>query len=343
MNISTLEDIAKLEKLESIKYINIDINNPNQDIINYFLEHGQNYAYAETIGDKCGYIYVNHSMFTEAEQVKNNILESLPTNLSQLEQARYLYIRLGSILGYDINIEPDKNEQLNLTSISIVNNLWGSLSTKKVTSPSLVRIYYYFCRCLNINCEINQSDKYPQTLGNRLTINGQTIDTNLYIDLPYIQGHFHTVAFALHNEDENLDRKVGFIQTTYSNKLLTPILQKIDPQSPTFLEDVLEQTQDVLEVQNIKPSELALIYRQIFDEYFPSHPVSINNLYINDVYNNKEHFILFTYGEEHYSYNYNRSQFVNISSYDLKHNIENNKIGIYQNEDMPRLPQYQKV
>ena len=48
-------------------------------------------------------------MFKEAELSILDIINNIPTNLDELEIARYLYISLGKTLGYDINILPDKN------------------------------------------------------------------------------------------------------------------------------------------------------------------------------------------------------------------------------------------
>ena len=42
MSISTMEDIEKLKETNTIKYINLDITNPNLDVIYYLIENGQN-------------------------------------------------------------------------------------------------------------------------------------------------------------------------------------------------------------------------------------------------------------------------------------------------------------
>ena len=67
MDISNMEDIKKLKENKKIKYINLDIINPNLEVIYYFLEYGQNYSYAEKTADKDGYIYVSYDIFQQAE------------------------------------------------------------------------------------------------------------------------------------------------------------------------------------------------------------------------------------------------------------------------------------
>ncbi len=59
LNISTMDDIKKLKELSNIKYINIDINKPNLEVIYYFIDNGQNYSYSESIDGINGYIYVS--------------------------------------------------------------------------------------------------------------------------------------------------------------------------------------------------------------------------------------------------------------------------------------------
>ena len=67
------------------------------------------------------------------------------------------------------------------------------------------------------------------------------------------------------------------------------------------------------------------------------YDISINNLFINDTYNEREHFVLISYSNKYYSFNYIRNSFVEISSEEIIKNIENNKIGIYENEIIPKI------
>ena len=80
-----------------------------------------------------------------------------------------------------------------------------------------------------------------------------------------------------------------------------------------------------------------MIYDIIFSKYCPNYDISINNLFINDIYNNKEHFILISYDNKFYSYNYTRNSFVELSYEEIKKNIDNKKIGIYLNEKVPMI------
>ena len=87
----------------------------------------------------------------------------------------------------------------------------------------------------------------------------------------------------------------------------------------------------------MKPIELGVIYDLIFQKYCPNYNISINNLFINGIYDNKEHFILISNNNKYYSYNYNRTSFVELSYDEIIKNIENKKIGIYLNEKIPTI------
>ena len=58
---------------------------------------------------------------------------------------------------------------------------------------------------------------------------------------------------------------------------------------------------------------------------------------MNDIYNNREHFLLFSDNDNHYSYNYKTNNFIRISDNDIKKNIENGKMGVYLGEIIPSV------
>ena len=119
MNITSMEDIKRLEQAKDIKYLNIDIMNPDLEVIYYLIDHGQKYSYSDLIDTKKGYIYVEHAIFKKAQLFILNIINHIPKSLSKLEIARYIYMTIGKNIGYDINILPDKNEIFSLKNINI--------------------------------------------------------------------------------------------------------------------------------------------------------------------------------------------------------------------------------
>lgn len=336
MNLQSMKDIKKLENNQNIKYINIDIMNPNLEVIYYLIEHGQAYSYSESIDNQNGYIYVSHDIFKQSQLFILDIINSIPINLNELEVARYLYITIGKNLGYDINILPDKNETFNLKNINIINNIWGCLSLTKGTNASFTKLYLYLCRIMNIDCQLIITSKLGY-LKNILTINNTNLTVDITQDIPYIQANFKTKNFTGYNDNIELDQKICYIKDDYSDKKIETILRNLDYSQPNIPKQILLKTQEIIGAGNLKPIELATIYDIIFSKYCPNFEITINNLYINDMSNNKEHFILINYDNKCYSYNYTKNSFVEISPEEIKNNIEKKKIGIYLNEKLPFL------
>ena len=334
MNITSMNDIEKLKQIPTIKYINLDIVNPNLEVIYYLIDHGQNYSYAEKLENQTGYIYVPHEIFKQSQLFLLDIINSLPPNLNELEIARYLYITIGKNIGYDINILPDKNETLNFQTINTINNLWGSLSQNKGTNHSFCKIYLYLCRVMNIDCKLITVSKQGY-LKNLLTIENRNIIVDITQDIPYIQANFKTRNFIGYNDDLELDKKISYIKDDYSETKIKVALRNLDYSKKDIFRSILFLTQEIIHADSLKPIELGMIYDHIFSQYCPDFDISINNLYINAIPNQKSHFILISYDSKYYSYNYTRNSFVEISYEEIQQNIDDQKIGVYLNEKLP--------
>ena len=341
LNIKNMNDIKKLEN-SNIKYLNIDINKPNNEVISFLKENGQKYLYAESINDKNGYIYVDYETFIKGEKILNNIILNIPSNLTKIEIAKYLYINLGKIVGYDINIIPEKNEIFNFNRINTINNIWGALSNFKATNQSYCKLYLYLCSLFDINCEIVTVNNKGY-LCNKLQIDNNCLIVDLTSDIPFIEANFKTRHFANYNYDLELDKKIGYIKDDYNEIKLEKKLKVTNQNEDNFILEFLINTQKIIKIDNIKPIELGIIYDILFNKYCPNINIHINNLYINDIHNNKEHFILISYNKTYYSYNYNKKTFMQINEKELINNIENEKIGIYLNEDIPITYKYKEV
>lgn len=189
MSISTMEDIKKLKNSPTVKYLNLDIQKPDLEVIYYLIENGEKYSYSDMLDGKKDYIYVSYEIFKSSQLLMLDIINSIPANLTELEIARYLYIKLGRTVGYDINVLPDKNETFNLKTINTIHNIWGSLNNLKGTNVSFAKTYLYLCRIMEIDCQLITVSKLGY-LKNQLTINGKTIITDITQDIPFIQGGF---------------------------------------------------------------------------------------------------------------------------------------------------------
>ena len=329
-----MEDIETLKNSPDVKYINLDISTPNMEVIYYLLENGDGYSYSDMLEGKNGYIYVSFDIFKESELLILDIIAGIPTDLNKLEIARYLYITLGKIIGYDINILPDKNETFNLKNINTINNIWGCLYNLKGTNVSLTKTYAYLCHMMNIDCELIATSNIGY-LKNTLSIDNKTIITDLTQDIPFIQASFKTKYFLGYNDNLSIDKKINYIKDDYSEAKIEQSLKNLNYESDEIIKEILLKTQNIIKANEIKPIELGIIYDIIFQKYCPNYNISINNLFINGIYEKKEHFILISYNNKCYSYNYNRTSFVELSYDEIIKNIEDKKIGVYLNEKIP--------
>ena len=331
LSVLTMKDIDKIG--ENTKYINLDITNCNNDVINYFLKHGKKFLYSEIIDNNIGYIYVSYEDFYRAETIINAIYADMPNDLNQLEMARYLYTRIAKYVFFDINILPEKNESYSFSLTSSINNLWGSISLGRVTRASIAKIYYYLSKRIGLDVTIElDTNKEPY---NKLTINNLILNVDLFSDIPYIQVKMPTKYFTPYNNEQDLDKKVKYIKNKYTDSLIDKALKNIDYTQENCVGDILYKTQNIFDIDNIKPVELSIIYEDIFNKYCPNYNIKINNLYLQD--NNKYHFIMISYNNEHYSYNYKKKSFVKVNDIDILDNLKTGKIGLYLNEFIPNI------
>ena len=332
VSLSSKKDIEKIK--ENTKYINIDITNCDYDVIAHLLMHGQKYLYSEIIDDTKGYIYVTYEDFYKAETIIGAIYADMPNNLNKLETARYLYTSIAKFVFFDINIIPEKNETYSFSLTSNINNLWGSLALGRVTDISAAKLYYYLCRRmdLDITLEINRQTKEAY---NKLTIDNLILNVDLFSDIPYLQVNMKTLHFTPYNNEIDLDKKIKYIKSKYTDTLIDKALKNVDYTKENCIEDILYKTQNILNIETIKPVELSIIYDYLFKKYCPNYIVKINNLFLNN--SDKYHFIMISYNNEHYSYNYKKRTFVKVNDLDLIDNIQNGKIGLYLDEIIPNI------
>lgn len=332
VSVSNLKDIANIT--ENTKYINLDITNPNHEVIKYFISNGENYKYTDITESINGYNYVDYKTFLKAENMIDIIYAEMPNDLNELEMAKYLYVSLAKCLSFDINTDTAKNELYNLSLITSINNIWGSLAQGSVNDITASKLFYYLCRRLGIEISLvaNEENKTALT---KLVIKNQVLITDLFEDIPYIQANMHTRHFATYNEDIALDKKIKFINNKYNDYYIDKALKDIDYTCENCVWLILNNTKDLFDINSIKPTELSIIYKYLFDKYCPKYNIKINNLYLNNPL--KKHFLLISYNENHYSYNYKKKEFVKVHDNDLIDNLNFGKIGLYQNELIPNI------
>ncbi len=109
--ISKMSDLDKITN--STKYINMDITNINQEVIDYFMSNGMPFMFSDIIEATPGYTYVSYDSFVIAESIIDKIYAEMPDNLNELAVAKYLYISIAKYVSPDINTDNNKNELYN--------------------------------------------------------------------------------------------------------------------------------------------------------------------------------------------------------------------------------------
>lgn len=321
-----MDDIKKL-KNSSYKYLNLDLKTIDRDVVDYLISNGKDYLYGEISMDKVGCSYVDYKTFAMAEGIISNLLNEIDNSYSDIMKARLLYIKLGKLLSYDINVDLIKNEDIDYFDLTFIDNVWGSLSCFKTTNKAVCKIYFYLLSRLNIDNKIiflNETDS-----GNMLNINGITLIVDLYKDIPYIKASFRTLSF---NDCENLfdiDKKILYIDNVYNEDKIDSILKKYDN---ILFKAFLDVVNSVVDVFNIGVLELGIILNKIFVKYCNINNIYINNYYINN--GDKESLIIIRYKEKKYSYNYRLKCFIVINDNDFNYVYNNDIICLYKNEEI---------
>lgn len=338
VSISKISDLDKITK--NTKYINLDITNINQEVITYFLKNGASFMYSDLIESTPGYTYVSYNDFVTAENIIDEIYAGMPANLNGLAVAKYLYTAIPKYVYFDINTDKSKSEIYNLSLISTTNNIWGSLSSGRITDISASKIYYYLCKRVGLDIQIVMDEDNKQAL-TKLLIDNQVLITDLYEDIPFIKCHMKTKYFATYNDDIELDKKIKYLKNKYNNYYLDKALRNIDYTKEECVYTILNNTKDIININDIKPVELSIIYKYLFNKYCPNYNIKINNLFLNT--ENKNHFIIISYNNIHYSYNYKQQRFIKISDEDIIDNLNDGKIGLYHGEFIPNINNYLNV
>ncbi|MDO5568537.1 MAG: hypothetical protein Q4G04_00290 [bacterium] len=316
---------------DDVKYIKFNIDVINKEIIKYFINNGKDYYYSD------GYVYVSYDTFVLGNEKIKKILEGIDNNFNELEIVRYLYIRIGKLINYDINNDFYKNDKFSFNKMTTANNIWGCISSGSASNYGVAHLFRYLCLLCNINCEVITVDD-KGTLANKLNIiinnKNKCLLVNLMKDIHLIQANFKTKYFGAFNNDIQLDTKVGYIVDNYNDDKIRYVIED----SPEYdILSVLNKIKSSIDMIGIGQVELGSICSNILNScnFFD---VTVNNLYMIDIYNGqREHFVMFTHCGKHYSLSYSKGRFVELTNDDIRSSIDKMRIGIYLNEEIPGI------
>lgn len=172
-----------------------------------------------------------------------DILNNMPSNLSELEKIRWIYISLGSILSYDFR-KLDFNKKININDEYI---------SKYQTCVQISDLLYQMLNTVGIKCDIyereedklhfDQAHQYNEITAKEdleyFIDEGDKIVLDLVYDLPYIQNNFRTQNFgakafglgyaAISPIDEKIiDEKLGFYPNGYKDTEIDEFRRYLD-------------------------------------------------------------------------------------------------------------------
>ena len=328
VNIKNMDDIKSIDY--NTKYINISIDEVDNNVIEYFILNGSNYLYSDIIGNKGNFIYIDYDTFKKSEEIVKSIIDRIPSNLNDIEKVRYIYISLGKIVSTDINNIDSKNESISFNTISTINNIWGCIDKKSISDISISKLFMYILSRLGIKSELINSS-INGSIANKVYIDDNYLIVNLYNDIYNIQGGFSTKYFDKYNDNREIDKKIGYIKDDYVNYYLdNDIRDNLD--NKNVLNSMLNITSKYLNINYIGTYELYLIYKELIDKY-NLRDINIYNFFVYKGEYHKEHFIVIGSNDIYYSYNYNKGCFIRVDKDIIYDNMKNKKIGLYENED----------
>ena len=317
------DDILNLN--HEVKYINIDITLIDLPLLKA-LKMLKGYYISDNILSKKGYIYMDDKYLEESINTLLDIINNIPSDLSILQEAKYLYITLGKIINININTSPEKNENIPINTIWMHNNPFSALALKEANNESLCKLYLLLCSIRKIPCEIITDENNYQY--NQIIIEGEAIKVDLYKDLPFINAKFRTRHFGKYNNTPDIDKTIRYISEEYTDDKIKKELEKGD----TTIEKILQITSQILNIGTINPSYIKTIYESLFLKFDLMDNIIINNLYYNTK-TGKKHFILISTEDKHYSYNYKTKSFDTLDDNILLEALNKGSIGLYLNEE----------
>lgn len=331
-NVQNLEEARKVTTDEEVKYINIDIEKATIELLIYLEENGSRFLYSDKIRDKIGYIYSTFEDYKRAVKIIKEIIQNINETQLPIEKARYIYIALGERIKYNINNNPEKNEEASIDNQWQTVNPFSAISTSNVNEKSTNKLFTLLCTLVGLQPTLidNGEEEFVElNLDDKLKI-------NLFKDLPNIYAKFKTKYFGRHNNIPEIDKKINYIKATYNDEILE---QRLKEETPS-LSLILQVLPTVLNIKNIPPVYQKDVLIEIISKYLPNEKINITTYY----YKRKERlpFIIIEEEKKYYSYNYQSNTFTTYDENSLKNTIKNGIIGIYKNEILEDIDERKK-
>lgn len=294
------------------------------------------------------------------------IIANLPSNLTDIEKARYIYLALGKLFCFDEAYMYGKSKTTKKMYTRAKNSSpsFSELQEgrrKKSICVSITKMLNSVLKQVGIDADSVREDPEDKHESTYFVINGQTFKADLTNDLKFIHLNLPTRHFASYgpntilDEDlEAIDSKLGYFYT--GKQVIDSTLKQLQEElaDERFLGNKISR---ILEVVATIPKvkDLNFVERISFYDFMIKHIINPrdnsrfykNTLYVQDKDDRKKHTAVYsTYDYSSASnspifrrflYSESEKRFVEVSDDELKSFIDNGNYHVHSGNKIPGL------
>ena len=228
----------------------------------------------------------------DINNVSEHILNRMPEGLSQIEQARYIYIELGKLVSFDEGYWlGNRREKEKIYKSSRKIKEFKDLKSNKVICVSLFKLYNSLLNKIGIEAieESEEEVKFAHVYSS-IIIDGKIIKVDLQKDLKNIQAKLRIMHFDEEREATSktilrkIDEKIGYSYD--GEKKLKEIIERVKSRSlkcenfSDKIKIVLEEIESNQDILKMEYTEKMYFYDKII---FLLFRIDGNKLAINDM------------------------------------------------------------
>lgn len=242
-------------------------------------------------------------MEQQIQRLKEKMIETIPDQLSPMEQVRYLYIELGKLVSFDERYwKGNSKTKKKIYRASFRKRMEDLKSDRRIICVSLARMFQELLAEIGVKATLYQPDPDDPHINNIVEIDGKRYVMDLQRDLEYIQTNRRTQHFGKKSkkeyvqfseisveEEEQIDRRIGYVQEDrdYTEHYLWMLQKAIEGEELSLEEKVvfvLEHAKDYKDLSQVGIVEKSKFYAWCFERCFtPEERRRITENYLQTV------------------------------------------------------------
>ena len=246
-------------------------------------------------------------MEQQIQRLKEKIIETIPDQLSPMEQVRYLYIELGKLVSFDERYwKGNSKTKKKIYRVSFRKRIEDLKADRRIICVSLARMFQELLAEIGVKATLYQPDPEDPHINNIVEIDRKQYVMDLQRDLEYIQTNRRTQHFGKKSkkeyvqfseisseEEEKIDRRIGYVQEDrdYTEHYLWMLQKAIEGEELSLEEKVafvLEHAKDYKDLSQVGIVEKSKFYTWCFERCFtPEERRYITENYLQTVEDSK--------------------------------------------------------